>query len=243
MQTTKCKLPNAILLVDGTTFRLLSKPQREDAPDYSGRKEGYTITNLFFSDLNRKIRYYISGWAGSAHDNRIWTNSKLYREPYNFFSPNEYLIGDSAFDNGQHMVTTYRAPTGGTLQGSKSRFNDLISSPRVVSEHVNGIMKGRWTWLNSIPNILDESTESMKRILKFVDVIVILHNFLIEHNLTEDEKYFFDRDNLEDSPAQQEGVTGILGRDDELNRSIHPNAPSGTRREQLRAYLSEEGIL
>ena len=89
----------------------MSKPNREDGADYSGRKEGYTITNLFFSDCNRKIRYYISGWAGCAHDNRIWTNSKLYNNPADYFSRNQFLIGDSAFDNGPHMVTTYKAPT------------------------------------------------------------------------------------------------------------------------------------
>jgi DDE superfamily endonuclease len=227
-------LPNAIGLVDGTTFRLLFKPKRQDAADYSGRKEGYTITNLFFTDIHRKVRYYVSGWAGCAHDNRMWKNCQLFLNPSQFFSPGEYLLGDSAFDNGSHMITTYRVPTGGALTGSKKKFNDLISSPRVISEHVNGILKGRWSWLNCIPNVLDENTKSMKKILLLIDVVVILHNFLTEHNLNEDDKYFYN--------AEEHDFL-LLDHDDELNRPVNPEAPSGTRREQLRAYLSEQGIL
>jgi DDE superfamily endonuclease len=230
-------LPNGFMVVDGTTFRLMIRPRREDAPDYSGRKEGYTLTNLIFSDAKRRIRYYISGWAGCVHDNRIWTSSQLYRDPSIYFSPNEYLIGDSAFDNGPHMVTTYKAPTGGLLTGSKKRFNDKLSTPRVISEHVNGILKGRWPWLNCIPCILDENKKSMKNILKVIDVIVILHNFLIEENLTNDEKYFYEENeiNMNDDNS--------LEPLDELNLGINNTTQTGLRREQLRAYLSEKGII
>ena len=71
----------------------MAKPTQEDAADYSGRKEGYTITNLFFSDINRQSRYYISRWAGCAHDNWIWKNCKVFRESSTHFSPNEYMFG------------------------------------------------------------------------------------------------------------------------------------------------------
>jgi hypothetical protein len=235
-------LPNAILLVDGTTFQLMQRPKRQDAADYSGRKDGYTITNLFFSDAKRQIRYYVSGWAGSAHDSCMWTNCKLYQDcPSKYFSPNEYVIGDSAFANGPHMVTTYRARTGGIVEGGNKSFNDMLSSPRVISEHVNGILKGRWCWLNCIPNILNEDPNSMKRILEIIDVTVILHNFLIQENLNTDEeleKLIYNKDEIRPTEDDSE-----LPPDDELNRAIAANDPSGKRREQLRAYLSEQGYI
>ena len=237
---SKFKLPNCILVADGTTFRLRSRPKREDAADYSGRKDGYTITNLFFSDIKRRIRYYVTGWAGSTHDNRMWTNCKLYKWPSRFFSHNEYIISDSAFDDGPHMVTTYRSPTGGTLHGSKRRFNKLLSSPRVISEHVNGILKGRFPWLTFIPNELTDDPISMRRILEIIDVCVILHNFLIEHNLHHDDHYFYTAAALSDDEG---GDMESLASDDELNQPINLQADLGTRREQLRAYLSEEGII
>jgi len=123
------KLLSAILVADGTTFPLMFRPNCEDAPDYHGQKDGYTITSLIFSDINCKICYYTSGWARSAHDNQIWRNCKVGCNQKDFFSANEYMIGDSAFDNGPQMITTYQAPTGGMLHGSKKKFNDIISSP------------------------------------------------------------------------------------------------------------------
>lgn len=232
------KLPNAILVVDGTTFPLMQRPNREDAADYSGRKEGYTITNLFFSDMRRRIRYYVIGWAGCSHDNRLWTNCKVYREPMSHFSPGQYLIGDSAFANGPHMITTYRAPTGGVVEGGNKRFNDLLSSPRVVSEHVNGILKGRWCWLNCIPCDLTEDPKSMERILKLIDVIVILHNFLIEENFTGDDDMFY-----EIGAGDNDSEVSELDPDDELNQGVAAGAHNGYRREQLRAYLSEKCLI
>lgn len=225
-------LPNALLVVDGTTFRFATKPLRKDAADYNGRKDGYTLTNLFFSDCKRRIRYYIAGWAGCAHDNRLWTTCKIYRNASDYFAPQHYLIGDSAFENGPHMVTTYRNPTGGTLRGTKQRFNELLSSPRVLSEHVNGILKGRWPWLSSIPCLLTERKASMRWILKVLDTIVILHNFLTEENLNDDEQYFM----MFDEPEP-------LDENDILNHPLEQNAPCGERREQLRAYLNELNII
>ena len=71
-------LPNCVGAIDGTTFRLMTKPERPDASDFKGRKDGYTLSGLFLFDHKRKIRYYNTGWAGSAHDNRIFTNSALF---------------------------------------------------------------------------------------------------------------------------------------------------------------------
>lgn len=128
------------------------------------------------------------------------------------------------------MVTTYRASTGAALQGEKKRFNDLLSSPRVISEHVNGILKGRWCWLNCIPCVLDESPESMKRILEIVDVIVILHNFLIQENLKSDEDVFYN-----EGDGNHSDDDSMLGPDDELNLGIGANDASGKRCDHLRA--------
>jgi len=221
----KYKLPNAILVPDGTTFRFGTKPLRADAADYSGRKEGFTMKNLFFSDCCRRIRYYVSGWAGCVHDNRMWKTCRLFRRPDDFFSPNEYIIGDSAFENGAHMVTTYRSPPGGVLVGTKKAFNDVLSSPRVISEHVNGILKGRWSWLNCIPCLLTEDVKTMERILKLIDVTVILHNFLAEENLNDDDDVF-----LAENGQQEELADG-----DVLNLAVENGAPLDCRREQLRS--------
>ena len=77
----------------------------------------------------------------------------------------------------------------------------------------------------------------MRKILKIIDVTVILHNFLIEHNLQEDEKYFYVADNTMGPPALAPG--------DELNLPVPIDSPFGSsaKREQLRAYLSVQGYI
>jgi len=237
---SKFNLPNCILIADGTTFRLSRRPKRDDAADYSGRKDGYTITNLFLSDTKRRVRYYSAGWAGSTHDNRMWKNCKVNKSPSQFFSHNEYIVGDNAFEDGPHMVTTYRAPTGATLEGSQQRFNKLLSAPRVIAEHVNGILKGRFPWLTFIPMELNENPTSMRCIIEIIDVCVTLHNFLFEHNLNHDDHYYYTPTTLNEDEGND---LESLASNDELNLPIHNLVHSATRREQLRAYLSEQGII
>jgi DDE superfamily endonuclease len=80
--------------------------EAEAAQDYSGRKYGYSITTMIICDHNRRIRHYLSGFPGSAHDNsRVYKATKLATNPKKFFSEREYCIGDSAFENSPHMVS------------------------------------------------------------------------------------------------------------------------------------------
>ena len=71
----KYGFPNCVGIVDGTLLPLAFKPARDDAPDFSGRKFGYSISTMVVCDDKRRIRHYLSGWAGSAHDNRVFDMS------------------------------------------------------------------------------------------------------------------------------------------------------------------------
>ena len=232
-------LPNCIGAMDGTTFRLLKKPERVDASDFKGRKDGYTLSGLFLFDHKRRVRYYNTGWAGSAHDNRIFLNSSLYRNADGFFSQNEYVVGDSAFQEESFCVPTYRNPTGGTLFGTKAGFNTVVGRIRVVSEHGFGNLKGRFPILSEIPIVLDHDPKTMWDILDLVDTCVILHNFIVTHNENSEDNFFY-------SPRLEPRVrdpVGPLPDDDELNLALPPTSPRGLRREKLRAYLSENSLI
>ena len=232
-------LPNCVGAIDGTTFQLTTKPRRYDASDFKGRKDGYTISGLFLFDNRRKIRYYNTGWAGSAHDNRIFTNSGLYQRARDYFSQNEYVVGDSAFQEERFCVPSYRNPTGGTLTGTKAGFNTVLGRIRVVSEHGFGHLKGRFPILSNIPIMLTQDVRSMWEILDMIDTCVILHNFILSHNENTDEPFFY-------MPRQQSQIrdpVGPLAENDELNQELAIDSPRGLRREQLRAYLSENNLI
>jgi hypothetical protein len=65
------------MIVDSTLFTLAQKPKREYYYDSHKRKDSFNLTNLLFSDPNRKIHYLISEFAGSAYNHKMWVGSKV----------------------------------------------------------------------------------------------------------------------------------------------------------------------
>ncbi len=89
--------------------------------------------------------------------------------------------------------------------------------------------------LVSLPARITEDKESVQRVLEIIDVCIILHNFLIEENCIEDEAYFTEST----SERVVRDKTGPLHPTDELNQPAHGDV----RRERLRGYLSNHGII
>ena len=73
--------PHCVAIADGTLFPLAFEPSTTDAPDYSGRKYGYSLSTLIVCDHKRRIRHFLAGYPGSAHDNRIFSDSQLAANP------------------------------------------------------------------------------------------------------------------------------------------------------------------
>ena len=232
--------PNCVGIADGTLFPLATEPQTEDAPDYSGRKYAFSITTMVICDDQRMIRYYLSGWPGSVHDNRVFKKTKLYRSTDSHFRPREYILGDSAFENSWFMVSAYRCPSGSTLPREEEVFNHAMSAPRVISEHTIGILKGRFPWLRGIRQVLTEDPSSMRRILETIDCCVILHNLMIEqHDEIPDDW----RDDDEFSDIDDDERAPPIDDEHELNVAVPNNACNDKRRRQLTTYLNEVHVM
>jgi len=174
--------PNLVAICDGTLNPLLTKPETSDYSDYSGRKHQYSLSTLIFNDDKRRIRYFLAGWPGCSHDNRVFRNSNLYRNPTQYFTESEYSIADSALEPQPFMVPGYRKPVGGSLQPEHEKFNAELARPRVLSEHTIGLWKNRFPWLRSIRAKITMKKRSLMTILAYIEATVILHNFLIEEN-------------------------------------------------------------
>ena len=179
---------------------------------------------MIINDDKRRIRYYLAGWPGKTHDNRILRNSKIGRNPDIFFLHNQYFLGDSAFEANWYCIPAFKKPAGLPIPHEQSRFNDLLKSPRVLSEQAIGMWKGRFPWLRSIRMKITEDIKSRKQILRMIKVTVILHNFLIEENESFEDSWY-DLDSMSDIDAA-EGETL-----DELNQPARDN--SNQRRTQL----------
>jgi DDE superfamily endonuclease len=193
----KYGFPHCVGIVDGTLFPLAFEPETEDAPDCSGRKYGYSLSTVIFSDHKRRIIHYLAGYPGSAHDNRIFKASKPATNPSDFFAPREYCIGDSAFENSFFMVAAFKKPKGASIPIAHEKFNEQLARLRIVSEHCIGILKGRFPWLRSIRLKITKKKKSIKRILHLFEATVVVHNLLIDIG-EEEKKEWIDHDDFSD---------------------------------------------
>jgi len=171
--------PNCVRIADETLFPLAFEPETADAPDHSGRKYGFSITTMIICDYNKKIRYYLAGYPGSCHDNRVYNNTGFVKKPQDYFLQMECNMGDSAFANSPYMVSSFRKAKGELLEPDNESLNTKLAKLRIHSEHCIDILKGRFPWLRSIWIKVTDDPKSMRRILRLLDATIILHNMLI----------------------------------------------------------------
>jgi len=88
----------------------------------------------------------------------------LYQNPKNYFSENEFNLGDSAFSNSPFMVLSFKKQSGEEIPEEHERFNKLLSKVRMRSEHTIGILKGRFPWLRSIRMKITKKKRSLYRL-------------------------------------------------------------------------------
>jgi hypothetical protein len=227
--------PHCLGIADGTLFPLASEPQTEDAPDYSGRKYGYSLSTMIICDHKRRIRYYLSGYPGSAHDNRVFRGTSLKKTPGEFFGPTQYIVGDSAFENDWFVVAAFKKPTGHELPQDHEKFNNKMAKLRIISEHCIGILKGRFPWLRQICLIISEEKSSLQEILRLIDASVILHNMLLCFGEEERDDWI----DLDDFSDMDDATQAPYLQGDELNSAIPTGSPKDAKRTRLLNYFKE----
>ena len=111
---------------------------------YFNRKSFYSINVTIICDDRGRILYFYAGWPGTTHDNRVFKNSKVYKDWRKYFNRNEHLLGDSAYSSCRIMVQTFKKHKGtAALSYEKEFFNTKIAKIRIKSEHCIGVLKGR----------------------------------------------------------------------------------------------------
>lgn len=174
--------PNCVGLVDGTLLPLENKPSLL-GDNYLSRKGCYAVSVLVVCDEVARVLYYLAGWPGLVHDNRVWRNCKMFLNKDAFFSPMEYLPGDSAFTPGEHMIPTIKNAPKSNMRAEQSSFNTLLAKPRVKSEHGIGLLKGRFPWLKNI-RITIHAKKDLKEILTSLsEQILSCTIFSLKHHM------------------------------------------------------------
>jgi hypothetical protein len=147
--------------------------------DYYTRKACYALNGMVVCDDQRRIRYFICGWPGSAHDQRVLRNSTLHTECDSYFKPYQYVFGDSAFTPTRHFVPAFKKLPNCELPFNQEGFNKALAHARIIVEHTIGMLKGRFQSLKCLQKALLDNGESLLKIISFIEACVILHNICV----------------------------------------------------------------
>eukprot|EP00842_Homolaphlyctis_polyrhiza_P002925 jgi/Hompol1/3633/HPOL_006657-RA len=221
--------PDCCGALDGTLFPFDLKPQ-ECGEDFYTRKGTYATNAQVICDHECRITYFYTGWAGSAHDQRVLSNSRFGLNTESYFSGNQYILADSAYTPTTRIVPAFKKLPRKNLPANQTRFNTKLATARVKAERCIGMLKGRFQILKSMRQLLDGKT-TMREITNMQTACVILHNILISLKAAEWESG-------EDRDRNDEEVEAAVGR----NNRVIPQTElekGKKRREDLMAYLEQ----
>ena len=185
-------------IVDGTHVNFFQRPA-VDGEVFFNRKQRYSMNVQLVCDDKRRIIYHQVGWPGSVYDATIFSNSHLFRNPADYFSLQEYLLGDAGFAANYFMLTPYRQPAASIPHNHL--YNVLLSSPRQAIEHVNGLLKGRFQSLKGI-RIQIKKKEDFKQFVDWIVACLVLHNMFLRY-----------KDSWEEEDNEEEEIAGAAAED------------------------------
>ena len=169
-------------IIDGTLVVLEFRPESYHECYYS-RKCFYALNVMIVCDDKKRVIYYNAGWPGSTHDNRVFRNCNLFKKRGEYFSHQEYLLGDSAYSSSTVMVQAFKKDAShAELPADKEFFNTCLAQVRISSEHCIGILKGRFHCLKKINIKLRKSKAEVKEIVDLIGACIVMHNLLIKYD-------------------------------------------------------------
>jgi hypothetical protein len=174
----KFGFPGFIASCDGTLIGLRRAPVFSQYPEtYShARHKKYGFNVLFWVDHFGNILRFTCNWPGSASDQTIFNASSFAQNPWDYLVQNEeYIFVDLGFKKELFAVPPYKGADGKLLHNAK--FNKAQRRGRTKVEHVNGIIKGRFSTLTALP-IEIKSDDDHEKCSDWITCCVILHNIL-----------------------------------------------------------------
>lgn len=189
-----CNLPNISGILDGTLVKITSPGGPTAELFRSGRKGIFCLNVQVICDEKLKFTNVVSRWFGSAHDSRIFNNSKIKSE-FDNGEREGIILADSAYPLTPYMMIPYPHPPNSAIRG---RFNKALCSARGTIERSIGVCKRRFPCLHfGLRTALDTSKV-------IIVACAVLHNLAID--LREDVPHDHDReipidtDNVELTP-------------------------------------------
>ena len=127
----------------------------------------------------------MTGFSNITHESRVWAATQIHQHPIQYFTPGQYLLGDSAYSPTKYMIPLYKALH--TLRHSNQKFNRRLSSIRIDIEHAFGMLKSQWKSLTGLRLILTNHHQYEYACI-WITVCMVLHNILLNLNDTWDQE-------------------------------------------------------
>ena len=165
------------IAIDGAERRRQRPKDKEKQKQYySGKKKTHTVKNNIIATLEgRKVKYLSGTYEGKKHDKKICDEEALS------FPEGIILIKDTGFQGYEPKGVITRQPkkkpSGRELSRAEKNQNSIISSTRIVVEHViSGIKRCR-----IVKDIFRNTKEKLDDLV--MEIACGLHNFRTENRL------------------------------------------------------------
>lgn len=168
------------LAIDGTERRI-QRPSDHEKQKYSGKKKAHTVKNDIVVDVtSRHLEYLSQTVEGKQHDKKILDEQEIS------FPPNSSIYKDSGFQGYEPKGTlTYqpqKKPRGRELHVGETILNSIISSTRVVVEHViSGIKRG-----HIVKDVFRNTKQQFNDIV--MEIAGGLHNFRTQYRKAQNDE-------------------------------------------------------
>lgn len=150
-----------------------------DPAEFWTRKKCYALDLCAVCYSSLRFTLAFIDWPNSVGDSRIWASIWVSQHPGRCFSTGEHLLGDNVYSVTQFTKAPYKRPQAVKREGR--RFNYYLSNLRVDMEHAFGVLKGRWSRLQSF-RIRLQKEEDYGRAGKWINAYLVLHNMMVSLN-------------------------------------------------------------
>ena len=176
-------IPNCVGIVDGTMVNLRSAPHVQGHAFFT-RKGRYSFNVQLIVTATKRIIGCAIGSVGSTHDLRAFKTMPQYKQYQTFFDKQQFLLGDLGYRLLRMLQPLFTFGAAGIEDFSQAdidAINKLMSKLRVIVEHANGLLKGRWQSLRGLSHQI-KTRAAFADPVKWIGAICVLHNMTLQFN-------------------------------------------------------------
>jgi len=181
------RFPGVVGAIDCTHVKINS-PGGTNAELYRCRKSYFSINVQAICTQDLRFTNVVARWYGSAHDSRIFENSKICGKLERAESPG-ILLGDSGYACTPYLMTPFDRPR----TPAQVNYNRSQILARNVIERAFGVLKQRF-------NCLRHLRVKKQTVLNVIIACFVMHNIAVQFRMEHEEPTEDESDDEDERP-------------------------------------------